>query len=63
LLQIILDYETEEELDTAILKDPSIKKSDHMRYSLINCVIGMLALINKNADNKKFLFGHGAYTV
>jgi diacylglycerol kinase family enzyme len=57
LLQIILDYESEADLDAAIVKDPSIVKSDHMRYSLINSVIGMLANINKNAANKKFLFG------
>ena len=62
MLQIILDYESEEELDQAIAKDPSIVKADHMRYSLINCVVGMLAEINKNAANKKFLFGQGAYT-
>lgn len=34
-----------------------------MRYSIINCCIGLLALIGKNAANKKMIFGQGAYKV
>ena len=63
IFKILIDYDTEEELDEAIKSDPSIKKEDHLRYCVINSCLCMAANTSKNVGALKQLIGGAAYSV
>ena len=63
IFKILIDYDTEEELDEAIKSDPSITKEDHLRYCVINSCLCMAANTSKNVGALKQLIGGAAYSV
>ena len=43
LIKILVDYETEEDLEAAIQADPTIKKEQHLRYGCVNTWFSLAA--------------------
>ena len=64
VLKVLLDYETEEELRQAHAKDPdNVKILNHLRYSLINNQVALMANVGRNCQSMKAKIGHHAYTI
>lgn len=63
VVKILIDYESEEELREACMKDRSIKIQDYLRYSSINCSLAVSANCARNARWLKPSLGKHAYTV
>ena len=53
VFKILVDYETEEELDEAIASDPTINKEDHLRYCILNSCLCMPANTSKRVGSLK----------
>ena len=43
MIKILMDYETEEDLEAAIQADPTIKKEEHLRYACANSWFSLAA--------------------
>ena len=63
IVKILLDHHSEDELREAAITDPSINIYDHMRYSAINCSLGLSANCARNAKWMKSSLGKHAYTI
>ena len=63
VIKILIDHESEQELDDKIASNPSLKKEDYLRYSMINCSLCISANCARNAAPMKPYIGHHAYTI
>lgn len=63
IIKILLDHESEQEIQATIEKDPSKKSTDYLRYSLINTSFCLSANTNKHAGPMKKYVGQAAYTI
>ena len=63
LVKILIDYESEEELNDAIRKNATIKKENHLRYSCLNSGFALVAKVNAKAAWMKPYIGGLAYDV
>ena len=64
LAKILLDYESEEELNEVMrLRPEGIDINNHIRYSNLNVCFSLMANCNRNAAGMKSWIGGSAYTV
>jgi len=63
IVKILIDCNSEEELQECLNNDDNFKIEDHLRYSFINSNLCVSANIAKNAASMKPKFGQHAYTI
>lgn len=63
VFEVLLDFNTKEEVMEHIATNPTANKLDFFRYGLINSGVALLANCARNAISMKAKIGRHAYTV
>lgn len=63
IIKLLIDYESEEELDAAIRINATIKKHEHLRYACANTWFGLSAIVADRCAWMKPYIGGTAYDV